>query len=303
VTPSQTSNFAPIANFCSGTVAPSLGLSSPNGVTGTWSPATVSNTTNGSYVFTPNAGQCAVGQTLNVVVIPYLIPDFPATATLCSGGTPPTLAPSSPNGVPGTWFPAVVSNTADGVYTFTPTPSASQCSNPVTLIVTVNDLPAFDVNGGCVNGVYVLNLEPITLFNPAFTYSWSDSSHNPIGTNSPTVEVTTAGVYYLTVTNVELCSATEDFTADGVDCIIQKGISPNGDGKNDTFDLTGMGVKHLSIFNRYGTKVYSFAHYTNEWHGQSDSGQELPDATYYYVLQYDNAADRTGWIYINQQRQ
>ena len=79
---------------------------------------------------------------------------------------------------------------------------------------------------------------------------------------------------------------------------MQKGISPNGDGDNEEFLLAD--VKSLSIFNRYGSKVYSHgANYTNEWHGQSISGNELPDGTYYYVITRSSGESITGWIYIN----
>jgi gliding motility-associated-like protein len=85
-------------------------------------------------------------------------------------------------------------------------------------------------------------------------------------------------------------------------CGIQKGISPNGDGLNDFFDLTDFDVRKLSIFNRYGTKVYDRANYSNQWFGQSNGGDELPDGTYYYVIEFNNIEAKTGWIYINRER-
>jgi gliding motility-associated-like protein len=61
-----------------------------------------------------------------------------------------------------------------------------------------------------------------------------------------------------------------------------------------------MNVQQLEIFNRYGTKVYSKMDYTNEWIGQSNVGNDLPDGTYYYVIDFkNNQASKTGWIYIN----
>jgi flagellar hook assembly protein FlgD len=46
-------------------------------------------------------------------------------------------------------------------------------------------------------------------------------------------------------------------------------------------------------------KVYSKSNYTNEWGGKSDNGDELPDGTYYYVIDRNNGEAITGWIYIN----
>lgn len=85
-------------------------------------------------------------------------------------------------------------------------------------------------------------------------------------------------------------------------CTIQKGISPNNDGRNDSFDLSGYNVSKLEIFNRYGTIVYSKNNYEDEWFGQSDNGNELPDGTYYYVIKFTDIETKTGWIYINREQ-
>src|SRR6218665_2738869 len=105
------------------------------------------------------------------------------------------------------------------------------------------------------------------------------------------------------------CTSTgmASFTSAEIGCKKQKGISPKGvgpgDGKNDNFDLTGHGISKLEIFNRYGTKVYSLNNYTNEWYGQSDKGDELPDGTYYFVKEFKSGGDRkTGCIYINRKK-
>ena len=58
-------------------------------------------------------------------------------------------------------------------------------------------------------------------------------------------------------------------------------------------------TKKLQIFNRYGTRVYSLSNYSDQWHGQTDDGDELPDGTYYYVIERNNEETVTGWIYIN----
>jgi gliding motility-associated-like protein len=54
-------------------LAPLLPARSNNGITGTWQPAIVSNTTSANYTFTPNAGQCATVFVLPVVVNPAVI--------------------------------------------------------------------------------------------------------------------------------------------------------------------------------------------------------------------------------------
>jgi gliding motility-associated-like protein len=58
-----------------------------------------------------------------------------------------------------------------------------------------------------------------------------------------------------------------------------------------------MDVRKLQIFDRYGIKVYGQMNYTDQWKGQSD-GDELPSATYYYVMEFNNSKSKTGWIYL-----
>lgn len=99
VTPNTVPDFAEIGSICQGSVAPTLATTSPNGVVGTWTPATVSNTANGSYVFTPNAGQCAVTQTLNVTVNTTAAPTGDATQY---GTTLADLVVSPTTGI--TWY-------------------------------------------------------------------------------------------------------------------------------------------------------------------------------------------------------
>lgn len=85
-------------------------------------------------------------------------------------------------------------------------------------------------------------------------------------------------------------------------CDVPRGISPNGDGMNDSLDLTGTGINNITIFNRYGKKVFGYgAGYTNQWHGQEDNGNELPDGTYFYSIENADGSSKTGWVYINRQ--
>lgn len=106
-------------------------------------------------------------------------------------------------------------------------------------------------------------------------------------------------VYVYAVTDDGLCVDQSEFTISFKDCPIPKGISPNGDGYNDRFNLSQHAVTSIQIYNRYGTEVYRFeGNYTDQWYGQSQAGKPLPDGTYYYVLLSNNKT-RTGWVYIN----
>jgi len=284
--------FTTVNPICAGTTLSALPTTSTNGITGTWSPA-LNNTATTTYTFTPTAGQCATTTTLTITVNQPTASTFTAVNPICSGETLNALPTTSNNGFTGTWAPAL-NNTATTTYTFTPT--AGQCASSATLTIEVNPSPVFTITGGC-NGVsYTLNAEVETTTDVT-TYAWSNPSNEPIGTDSSVV-ISTPGVYALEVTQ-NGCTAEETLNVLSASCGIQKGISANNDGLNDNFDLEGYNVKQLKIFNRYGMAVYSKSNYENEWYGQSDNGDELPDGTYYYVIDFDDLKTKTGWIYIN----
>lgn len=64
-----TPTFSFQTNICNGAVAPVLPGISNNGINGTWSPTSISNTASNSYLFTPSSG-CAIPTTINVTVVP-----------------------------------------------------------------------------------------------------------------------------------------------------------------------------------------------------------------------------------------
>ena len=173
------------------------------------------------------------------------------------------------------------------------------CNSEVSFTVNVTPSPAFVIQGNCVGNQYILTSSAVDSDLSNATYAWTTTSGTIVGSSSEaSVTVEGAADYTLTVT-VAGCSTSQIFTADNTSCMIQKGISPNGDGLNDYFDLEGQGVSELEIFNRYGTKVYNQNNYSKEWVGQSNKGNELPDGVYYYVIKRTSGENRTGWIYIN----
>lgn len=185
-TSTVTPTFNPIAPFCSGTTpAPTLPLTSIEGIAGTWSPAVVSNTTSGSYVFTPNPVlfPCATIQTLNVTVTPLATPTFATVpATVCQNATPPVLPSSSSNATPitGTWSPATVNTAVLGPsnYVFTPNPGQCVASLTTTITITVNPniTPTFTQVQAICSGT-ALSALPTTSTNN-FTGSWSPALNN-----------------------------------------------------------------------------------------------------------------------------
>ncbi|WP_262480971.1 DUF7507 domain-containing protein [Aequorivita aquimaris] len=99
---------------------------------------------------------------------------------------------------------------------------------------------------------------------------------------------------------------------------IFNGITPNGDGLNDYFQIVGIENwpnNNVKIFNRWGVLVFETDGYggsdgkQNVFRGISEGrvtvqqNEELPTGTYFYILTFpaDNPgkADYTGYLYIN----
>ncbi len=154
VTPNVTPTFATIAPFCTGTIAPSLNTTSTNSITGTWSPATISNTTSGNYLFTPTAGVCATTYSASVTVTPNVTPTFVTIAPFCAGTTAPLLNTTSTNAITGTWNPAIIDNTTAGTTLFAFTPTTGECASIVSISVTVLNCAGINENTGSTFSVY-----------------------------------------------------------------------------------------------------------------------------------------------------
>ncbi|MAU75984.1 MAG: hypothetical protein CL831_03815 [Crocinitomicaceae bacterium] len=79
------------------------------------------------------------------------------------------------------------------------------------------------------------------------------------------------------------------------------GITPNGDGLNDAFVIKGIGPSlntepgevqcdwledtNMRVINRWGSLVFEEANYRNDWEGTNESGEDLPQGTYFVVFE------------------
>ena len=213
--------------------------------------------------------------------------------------------------------------TEEGEYTVIVT--VDSCNGEDSIVVNLRDDLEVVVDEDFITCPNELQIITATTIEEGVSYQWFLNGDPIPGETNSTLEISLeAGLLgaqtYSVVITLGSCTATDsvDVTLYPVgNCIISEGISPNGDGYNDSLDLTFLsdreGVLKLQIFNRLGALVFEKNNYTNEWYGQTNDGNALPTGTYFYVLESksrpsgpsENGVDiekqRTGWIYLNQE--
>lgn len=95
-------------------------------------------------------------------------------------------------------------------------------------------------------------------------------------------------------------SVSDHVVVEVLDIEVPTGFSPNDDGVNDDFvipGITNFPNSELVIFNRWGVQMFSAKGYQNDWDGTKD-GKQLPEDTYYYVLNINEEITLKGFIVL-----
>ncbi|MES2679963.1 MAG: gliding motility-associated C-terminal domain-containing protein [Bacteroidota bacterium] len=97
------------------------------------------------------------------------------------------------------------------------------------------------------------------------------------------------------------CDYTEDeIRITVVETVMPNAISPNGDGKNDYFEVPNISLYEnveLTVLNRWGSVVFKTSNYDNRWNGTNMQGSPLTEDTYFYSLKMGETT-LTGFIII-----
>jgi gliding motility-associated-like protein len=229
ITPQITPAFTQIGLICQNSTAPLLPGTSNNGITGTWSPATINTAIAGTFAFrfTPDSSQCATILDLNLTIqnAPNLVITDPAgvcspatvnltSANITAGSdagliftywTNPTATISLSN-------PTAVSTS--GTYYIKATNSAG-CSKIDSVRVTVHPPPIVNLSGAgtiCAGSGTVITVA-LTGTGP-FSFTYTDgvksTTVGPINSNSYQINVSPDSTTTYTVNNIidAYCSST-----------------------------------------------------------------------------------------------
>ena len=252
--------FTALGPYCVGATPVVLPTSSSNGITGVWSPTTVSTATAGTtvYTFTPNPGQCAGTFTMSVLVTSGINPIFTPLGPYCVGTTPGTLPIASTNAINGSWSPSTITTATLGITVYTFTPTVGQCALPVTMSIdiTSNIIPIFTPLGP-----YCVGTTPAVLpssSNNGISGSWIPSiiSTTAIGTTSYTFTPNAGQCASTTTMDISVASGiTPTFNSLGPYCV---GDIPPPLSDTSFNNIVGTWSPAVISTTTSGTTVYTF---------------------------------------------
>ena len=181
---------------------------------------------------------------------------------------------------------------------------SNACSTDTSEFIIIDVIPTPTVTVG-PDTTIVLG-QTVQLYSNAsgsssLIYVWSpDSSLNFTNIPNPVYSGSDTIILQLKVTDISGCTA---IAYDTINVIIPDNITlpniitPNGDGHNDAWVLNpkiNLAGSHLIIFDRWGEKIYETTNYANNWAGTyMNTGNKVPDGTYYYVLTVPAQNDHT----------
>lgn len=156
---------------------------------------------------------------------------------------------------------------------------------------------------------FVLNSTPTNAAQ--ILYIWMPANVCPTQ-NCASIDSLTPGQYRVTIlalnsSGVAIDSVLFNYTVtasiEPCQITIYNGFTPDGDGINDTWiieNIDNFNNNTVSIFNRWGNKVWSTTNYnntTNFWNGKNNNDATLTTGTYFYIIELENGKGvKKGWV-------
>lgn len=281
--------------YCMNATAPILPTTSSNTtpIYGTWNPTAINTSNIGTttYTFTPLTTGCQNIQPyqISITISSGILPDFDDDLTFCKGTNAPTLSTTSPNGINGSWNPSTINNLVSGSYTFTPNPN--QCAVPQTISVTILE-PTLTSVEYTTSGAFSENQTITVLAFNSGDYLYQLDNGNFQSSNI--FSNVSAGSHTVTVTDKNECSP--PLSKDIIIINYPRFFTPNGDGINDFWTITGLSNLNkveVFIYDRYGKRIKQISANSPVWDG-TFNGYSLPASDYWFTVNFEeNNISRT----------
>src|SRR5690606_14773847 len=280
----------------------------------------------GEFVYTVGQeGQCEGTSSATVTINVSEVPEAPAAAdqSFCTSEGA-TVADLEAEGDANLWYTdealTALADEADalvaGTYYVTNTTEGGCQSAATAVVVTLTEAAAPTL---AANGNVFCEFDNPTIADlaanvtAAGTITWYDAAS---GGNvvAGSARLANGATYYAASTDAtSACeSARLPVTVDLSDCpvVIPEAFSPNGDGVNDTFEITHIADEFpnytIEIYNRWGNIVFKGNASTPNWDGVSTESRSigdsvLPVGVYFYIVNYNDGqtAPTQGRLYLS----
>jgi gliding motility-associated-like protein len=262
------------------------------------------NLSSGAYKFFVRNGPCVASAVDTVIFIDNLTLTAAPDTSVCKSNPVNLYAYTNASTI--AWQPAnEVTNPAAAVTTAYPevnssyyiTATLGSCVKKDTVNVIVKPTPFVDAGPP----ITTLAGDQVQLLGTASAgiYLWTPgtqlSSTSIVNPYVISPQQTTE--YTLNVTNSDGCSNNDKMILTVIPyCVkVMSAFTPNGDGINDLWYVT-QGTTctkniSVSVYNRYGSKVFESKNYNNDWNGRYRNSP-LSDGTYYYMIEVTLINDR-----------
>ena len=182
-------------------------------------------------------------------------------------------------------------------YPYIAIPEIGDCASEVdSVLVTVYPIPdvdfSVDPSEGTVAQPIQFTDETDFLGNPPGTWFWTFDDQGNSSDQNPIFVFSDPGVLEVCL-NIETaygCSANhcEGVIIAPAELVLPNIFTPNDDGVNDVLSIDFIEQfpgNVLTVYNRWGNIVYETTNYGNNW-----KAPDVPDGTYYYIIQVDGRA-------------
>jgi gliding motility-associated-like protein len=305
-------SFNPVGPFCLNTSPTVLTSTSIEGVMGSWNPATISTSEEGtsSYLFTPNPDQCAASSSIDVTITP--IPDVSFSADSLTGCAPHSVVLSSPSGT-GVWTisngavingnTATVSFNAPGCYDVTLQIEENGCTNSLTMTsyicIEEDPIAAFSATPDLFTDEDALvSFSNLSSGASSFVWDFGDGNTSTYINPSNLYDIVEEGA-------IVTLTAISDFGCTDVAQMIipydeqevfyiPNTFTPDGDNFNQMFTpifYSGFDPYNFEmlIFNRWGETVFESHDAEIGWDGTYGmQGVKASDGAYTWKITYKN---------------
>jgi gliding motility-associated-like protein len=238
---------------------------------------------------------CDLAKRIVIEVVPKVTPVSCANMTICEGQS---VKLSSAGGNTFFWLPSgsvnnpslqepYVSPSKTTVYTVQVSYDGN-CTASATVEVKVNKLPQVDAGEDMI-----VNMDEPMFVNGTGngTLKWI-SGEAVLCKDCPTSQImpTNSGCYVIQAVSAEGCKATDEVCVEVTkyhNIYIPSVFTPNADGKNDVFLVYGTGLTkvEMTIFDRWGEKLYFSNDQLKGWDGTYKSAEVKQDV-YPYLINY-----------------